>query len=1002
VQSRGLAPRQNAQIPTFPQKFDVQGPEADSFGFAVTQPGPVLVDVESNGAPIEVTLIGPASAPVKQRGTGQVHLTTQATSQDIQRSFFWHVQIHAWCTEDCLRAAPRPRSSGSVTVQHPPVNQTAVQQALQAMATQQKQLSAQKLPQTETQAATQMEQAFQQRKAQFERRQLDRRASLIAQIQPQLDQLKSRMGMAGMIRSRGLEQTEEISAEIAPAERQALEESVGTRAVPQMTGKLGVPGQSATQLPAFPQKFDLQGPETDSFGFAVTQPGPIQVDVEAQGAPVIVTMQHLTSPPLSQQGIGQIHLAYQVTPQDVQKSALWVVRIRLAQSLIPLQLGRAGGTIMVQHPPADTATVQAQTTALAEQERANQGRLAAEAEAQSRADFQQFKARIEQQHMERQASERAQNQGIIDQLRAKAGGMIRSRGITPVIDRLNKNQGQPKDQVIVYGRNFGTGGEVRFQVGPNIRGNGVVEAWSDTVVVVDVPDASGLLQFDGNISISTGQVQSNALPFRFVPVPEVREIRSTRGDISIAQPGSVIAGQNRPADKAPDPQGVGVSGSGGGGWERITHDNTTFMQLGGSKGNDIFFPTTRLQNGWVVQDIKPKAEGCGTPFCTGVIVVDSRMGTDTPFFNVRWWYDALANLKYRFSIWIVGPRGVPDGIAMTGSLQPVIPAGTVAPESAPSVEPPQATAVPLAPGLLPPVMMKPGTSTPPTGQPSGGQSGSSEPPTVTAVPVNPALLGALKAAPGSGTIAPSGTTAPPSGGTTQASGGTSTPQQQGPTTPTITSLSVPQGQPGDPVMINGNNFGSGSGEIHFVIANGKDVVAPAGVIWSDTQIFTSVPDATGLLAFNGQVYVKRAADQKMSNLVAFRFEPTLEIREIRGTMDRVLTDPVWRGLSSAGEIDHGRMAANFLVGDKNNDEFFINTRLKNGWVADDATVTCKHDACNGGAYLWEIKTGGDWPYLNVRWWLNPDPPFGFSDVKYNFAVRIIGPKGVPDGVAVAQ
>ncbi len=119
----------------------------------------------------------------------------------------------------------------------------------------------------------------------------------------------------------------------------------------------------------------------------------------------------------------------------------------------------------------------------------------------------------------------------------------------------------------------------------------------------------------------------------------------------------------------------------------------------------------------------------------------------------------------------------------------------------------------------------------------------------------------------------------------------------------------------------------------------------------------------------------------------------------------MLTDPVWRTFvhSPPHEVFHGRSSANYLVGDKNNDELFINTRLKNGWVAEDAIVTCKRDhttGCNGGAYVWEIKRGGDWPYLNVRWWLNPDPPFGFSEVKYNFVVRLIGPKGVPDGVVM--
>jgi hypothetical protein len=35
-----------------------------------------------------------------------------------------------------------------------------------------------------------------------------------------------------------------------------------------------------------------------------------------------------------------------------------------------------------------------------------------------------------------------------------------------------------------------------------------------------------------------------------------------------------------------------------------------------------------------------------------------------PFMNVHWWYDAFNEIRYTFGVNIVGPRGVPDGVAV--------------------------------------------------------------------------------------------------------------------------------------------------------------------------------------------------------------------------------------------------------------------------------------------------------------------------------------------------
>ena len=562
---------------------------------------------------------------------------------------------------------------------------------------------------------------------------------------------------------------------------------VGTRALP------GAPPQQS-QMPNFPQKFDVQGQEIDSFGFAVTQPGALVVDIQAQGPAVVVTLQPSGGQPITQQASGSQRLTHMVTPQDVQRSLFWLVQIRLSQPVPPKSGGHATGMVNVQSPPVDQSIVQKTAQAANAQRRQPSDQVRAQAAAQTKAKMDTAFAAAHAQFDQREAQRRA---SLMAAFQAQRGGAVRPRGLdepslssdeetvgtrailgtsvgaisplqgtvkqaplssqalalpppsTPVIDHLDKTQGQPKDRVTIYGRNFGNSiGDVVFHIAPTVSLTGAVESWSDTAIVVDVPDAPGLGQFEGGVFIPMGQIQSNTVSFRFIPSPQLPQI------------------------------------------------------------------------------------------------------------------------------------------------------------------------------------------TPP--------------------------------------------------------------------------LSVSQGQPGDPLMLSGSAFGNSGGEVHFVVGpNGQELVvasgASSGTYWTNNQIVVNVPDASGLMGYNGFVYVVRYPDKAQSSLMPFRFNPTLEMREIRATMDRLLKGPVDAG-SPAGEIQH--KTNNFMFGFKDNDVFFTNARLKNGWVSDEAFVYCDTEVilgdsfCNGGAYVWDVKQGTNWPYLNVRWWLNPAPFAGYSHVYYQYSVHIVGPKGVSDGIVV--
>jgi len=507
---------------------------------------------------------------------------------------------------------------------------------------------------------------------------------------------------------------------------------VESRGVGQMQRpvKQGVPvqpggaGQANMQAPTFPQKFEVQGPESDSFGFAVTQPGPIVVDVQGQGAPVLVTLQSPGGQPITQQATGNLRMSYSVTPQDVQRSVLWLVQIRLAQPMPPQQGGRAAGTVNVQYPPVNQAQAQsaiaAQQQAVqqqAAQQQAQEQQVAAQGSAQIEQAFHQRKTLFLQQQASRRAALMAQILPQISQLQSRMGGQVRPRGVegdspdtpaepsdeigtralkpsgaplqqapsgirppmmsamqepvssqqalgaagsgpppqqvmqNPTITSLSVGGlGQPGDQVIVHGSGFGTnGGEVHFILGPNRDVTYSGQAWwYDDQVLVNVPAEYGLRAYNGFVYVvrNPDKGKSSLAPFHFEPAVDFRQIIYTQ-DRRIGQPGAdykIVAGGSNL------------------GHQSITHANDN--PFVGYKGNDEFFTNARLANDWVLDEVflTPTFFKRG-----GAFIQEKKLGTNWPYFNVRFWVDGCfgdtaSYSKYVYLVSIRGPKGVPDGL----------------------------------------------------------------------------------------------------------------------------------------------------------------------------------------------------------------------------------------------------------------------------------------------------------------------------------------------------
>ena len=219
--------------------------------------------------------------------------------------------------------------------------------------------------------------------------------------------------------------------------------------------------------------------------------------------------------------------------------------------------------------------------------------------------------------------------------------------------------------------------------------------------------------------------------------------------------------------------------------------------------------------------------------------------------------------------------------------------------------------------------------------------------------------------------------------------------------PTITNLSVRQGSPGTPVLLEGSAFGDQPGEVRFLVANGTDLPAPASY-WSNTQVFAEVPVKEGVQAFDGYVYVKRADGSKTA-LVPFGFQPTSDIVTFcvgNNAGDVRIGNPVnvYDG-QAFSTVYH----STFFAGFAGYDEYNLQQRLTNGWRtmaaelrnADQCNKTgaSRSGASGSGAYIVDWRPGTDSPYVKVRWWLDP-VFFDYNAVSYTLAITVTGPKGL--------
>jgi len=139
------------------------------------------VTVQAQGAPLSLSVEGPLpnpSPPMVQSGAGTLRINYTVTPQDLQRGMFW--QFHVGL------AQPSPpqsgaRANGSVTVQHPPVDQAKVTQAMAVLIVNRHQPAPAARAEAVAQAQSQREADFKAHVAQIAQRRAQNHAAVFAQ-----------------------------------------------------------------------------------------------------------------------------------------------------------------------------------------------------------------------------------------------------------------------------------------------------------------------------------------------------------------------------------------------------------------------------------------------------------------------------------------------------------------------------------------------------------------------------------------------------------------------------------------------------------------------------------------------------------------------------------------------------------------------------------------------------------------------------------------------------
>lgn len=455
--------------------------------------------------------------------------------------------------------------------------------------------------------------------------------------------------------------------------------------------------------------FEAVPGERSSVVFGVTAPGQVSVQVASKGEPVVVAITAPDGRVSQQQGAGAISLSVATDPGEMKGgTAVWTIAVSPLAARgrrRGMAIGSAAsGTVTLSGPLMSEeqlqAALQPMMAALSQRKQAvtrQPARSAAQVQTelatlnaplvQQRAQAQQRQlaaisaqlpapvvTQMQQRIVARSAGDVNPTVGVIIPRAASAAGMTKrapmttsvgqaASGATPVgtvagaavaaapaLARLSVSQGEPGTAVLLDGSAFGDQpGEVHFIIGAGKDLIGPVTFWAANQVVTEVPAVSGVPASNGFVYLQRADgSKTSLLPFAFQPTMEVATMCLPSGgqDMRFGNPGR----------QAPE------------GW--IEHRFLGTIVFVGYAGYDELFVQQRLLNGWTVTRHEVMSRLCETLGATmfnvfgalnasGAYMVDSRVGTDSPYARVRWWVDPFSDVEYQIRVTMTGPKGLP-------------------------------------------------------------------------------------------------------------------------------------------------------------------------------------------------------------------------------------------------------------------------------------------------------------------------------------------------------